>query len=129
MLSIISKAWAKQNHSESFINSIIEAKKLDSSKNRQKFKILYTGRELTYLGQIREIVHSFFCKNVLDNDNLSPLNFVSCIPNSEINIKIFLKIVDKDINWFNQMLELGVFFNINSNYIFYASINCRRFLF
>ena len=129
MLSIISKAWAKQNHSESFINSIIEAKKLDSSKNRQKFKILYTGRELTYLGQIREIVHSFFCKNVLDNDNLSPLNFVSCIPNSEINIKIFLKIVDKDINWFNQMLELGVFSTLTPTTFFMPQLIADAFYF
>lgn len=129
MLSIISKAWAKQNHSESFINSIIEAKKLDSSKNRQKFKILYTGHELTYLGQIREIVHSFFCKNVLDNDNLSPLNFVSCIPNSEINIKIFLKIVDKDINWFNQMLELGVFSTLTPTTFFMPQLIADAFYF
>ena len=109
MLSLVSKAWAKQNYSESFIKSIMKAEKPTFSKSGQKFKILYTGRELTYLGHIREVIHSFFYKDILTIDNLSPLNFVSCIPNSEINITFFLKLVGKDIKWFHQMIALGVF--------------------
>lgn len=128
MLSIISKAWAKQNYSQSFINSIIETKKLDSSGNNQKFKILYTRCELTYLGHIKKIVHSFFPKNK-SNNKLLPLNFVSCIPNSEINIKIFLKIVDKDIDWFNQMLELGVFSTLTPTTFFMPQLIADSFYF
>lgn len=128
MLSIISKAWAKQNYSQSFINSIIETKKLDSSGNNQKFKILYTRCELTYLGHIKKIVRSFFPKKK-SNNKLLPLNFVSCIPNSEINIKIFLKIVDKDIDWFNQMLELGVFSTLTPTTFFMPQLIADSFYF
>lgn len=129
MLSLISKAWAKQIYSESFIKSIMGTKKPTVSKNGQKFKILYTGRELTYLGHIREIMHSFFYKNILTLDNLSPLNFVSCIPNSEININFFLRLVDKDIKWFHQMLELGVFSQLTPTTFFMPQLVADAFYF
>lgn len=129
MLSLISKAWAKQNYSESFIKSIMETKKPSFSKSGQKFKILYTGRELTYLGHIREIIHSFFYKDILTIDNLSPLNFVSCIPNSEINITFFLRLVGKDIMWFYQMLELGVFSQLTPTTFFMPQLVADAFYF
>lgn len=129
MLSLISKAWAKQIYSESFIKSIMETEKPTFSKSGQKFKILYTGRELTYLGHIREIMHSFFYKDILTIDNLSPLNFVSCIPNSEINITFFLRLVGKDIKWFHQMLELGVLSQLTPTTFFMPQLVADAFYF
>ena len=129
MLSLISKAWAKQNYSEAFIKSIMETKKPTFSKSGQKFKILYTGRELTYLGHIREIMHSFFYKDILTSDNISPLNFVSCIPNSEINITFFLRLVSKDIKWFHQMLELGIFSQLTPTTFFMPQLVADTFYF
>lgn len=129
MLSLVSKAWAKQNYSESFIKSIMKAEKPTFSKSGQKFKILYTGRELTYLGHIREIIHSFFYKDILTIDNLSPLNFVSCIPNSEINITFFLKLVGKDIKWFHQMIALGVFSQLTPTTFFMPQLVADAFYF
>lgn len=129
MLSLVSKAWAKQNYSESFIKSIMKAEKPTFSKSGQKFKLLYTGRELTYLGHIREIIHSFFYKDILTIDNLSPLNFVSCIPNSEINITFFLKLVGKDIKWFHQMIALGVFSQLTPTTFFMPQLVADAFYF
>lgn len=129
MLSLVSKAWAKQNYSESFIKSIMKAEKPTFSKSGQKFKILYTGRELTYLGHIREVIHSFFYKDILTIDNLSPLNFVSCIPNSEINITFFLKLVGKDIKWFHQMIALGVFSQLTPTTFFMPQLVADAFYF
>lgn len=129
MLSLISKAWEKQIYSESFIKSIMETEKPTFSKSGQKFKILYTGRELTYLGHIREIMHSFFYKDILTIDNLSPLNFVSCIPNSEINITFFLRLVGKDIKWFHQMLELGVLSQLTPTTFFMPQLVADAFYF
>lgn len=105
MLSLISKAWAKQNYDESFIKSIINIKKPIAP----KFKMQYDGSELTYQGHIKYILDSFPEINLAKEDEFLSLNFMSCIPNIELRKDFFLTLTKTDITWYNTMVELSIF--------------------